>query len=143
MSALCVLQLKLCFPEGQNRVDLIGKDFSTRLWVIIIIICALNSAEGENSATFWLLLESSCSRILCSRQRCSTKLNSSTDPPSLGAQNCCRRSPPMDQGSGGDEEVGSDFVQVWHCHLRKGLEFPEVAGSFPGQGKVLGLVCIL
>lgn len=240
MRSLGVLQLKLCFPEGQKCVALIGKDFSTGLWVIRNSICALNSTEGENSATLWLLShaagrltgtpvlrnscaqeslfhnpcapeslcssipvlqnpyvpeslfhnpcapKSLCSRIpvvqnlcpasslysrisvlqnpctpaflystipvlqnpcapksLCSRtlmlqnphdaeslrstilmlhhpcipeSLCSTipvlqagmQLNSSTKPPSLGAQNCCRRSP---QGSGGDEEVGSDFVQ--------------------------------
>lgn len=46
----------------------------------------------------------------------------------------------MDLSSGGDKEVGLDFVQVWPCHSRRGLKLPEATGSLPGQGEVLGLI---
>lgn len=85
--------------------------------------------------------ESLCSRIPVLQNPCA---------PGRGAaefqhqtpQDCCRRSTQRAQGSGGDEEVGSDLVQVWPCPSSRGLKFPEVTGNLPGQGKVLGLVCI-
>lgn len=45
-----------------------------------------------------------------------------------------------DLSSGGDEEVGLDFVQVWPCHSRRGLKLPKATGSLPGQGEILGLI---